>query len=297
MPFLRKALSMILNKTMCFGLSLPLKDVPSGFRLYNAEIFQEIDFSEKNFSVLVEILVKAYMNGFSIKEVPFHYQPRGKGKSHAKIIKFGLGFLRTFLKMWKMLNTILAAGYDDRAFYSRIPIQRYWQRQRYRIISGFASCPACVLDAGCGTSKILGAFPQAVGLDINFNKLRYNLSLGNSLVNGDIRSLSFKDSSFDTVICSEVIEHLKKEDCIFQELKRVLKKGGVLILGTPDYSRFSWVLIEWLYKHLIPGGYADEHISHYNKKDLVDYIENSGFKLDSYKYILGSELICKLIKE
>jgi ubiquinone/menaquinone biosynthesis C-methylase UbiE len=198
--------------------------------------------------------------------------------------------------MWKARNAITAADYDERAFYSRIPMQRFWQRQRYKIITSFAGYPHRILDVGCGTSKILGALPQAIGLDINFKKLRYNLSLGNTLVNADIRNLCFKDASFDEVICSEVIEHLEHQDCIFQELKRVLKKNGILILGTPDYSRFSWILIEWLYRRLIPGGYADEHISHYTKKDLVKRLQNSGFKLESYKYILGSELICKFVK-
>ncbi len=296
MPISRRILSMVLNRFLCFALSLPLRDISSGFRLYNAAIFNEIDFSERNFNVLVEILVKAYMNGFKVQEIPFHYQPRSKGRSHAKIIKFGVGFLRTFIKLWKIRNTIACADYDDRAFDSRIPMQRFWQRQRYKIICSFSGYQRRVLDAGCGSSKILGALAQAIGLDINFKKLRYNLSLGNPLVNADIKNLCFKDACFDEVICSEVIEHLKEEASIFSELSRVIKRGGFLILGTPDYSRPSWVLIEWLYKKLIPGGYADEHISHYSRKSLLAKMQNLGFKLEVYKYILGSELICKFVK-
>ncbi|MFH1778479.1 MAG: glycosyltransferase [Candidatus Omnitrophota bacterium] len=296
MPISRRILSTILNRFLSTALSLPLRDISSGFRLYNAEIFDEIDFSERDFNVLIEILVKAYMNGFKVKEIPFHYQPRSKGRSHARIIRFGLGYLRTFFKLWKVRNTIAAADYDERAFYSRIPLQRFWQRKRYKIICGYAGYPRRILDAGCGTSKILGAFPQAIGLDINLKKLRYNLSLGNPLVNADIKDLPFKDAVFDEIICSQVIEHLKQKDTIFEELKRVLKKGGILILGTPDYSRLSWRIIEWLYKKLVPGGYADEHISHYTRGDLVRRMENMGFKMESYKYILGSELICKFAK-
>ncbi|MDD5238342.1 MAG: glycosyltransferase [Candidatus Omnitrophica bacterium] len=296
MPLSRRILSIILNKSLSFGLSLPVKDISSGFRLYHAEIFKEIDFSEENFSVLMEILVKAYMHGFRVREIPFHYQPRAKGRSHAKIIKFGCEFLRTFLKMWKMRNTIASADYDERAFYSRIPLQRFWQRQRYKIIIGFVGYFNRILDAGCGTSKILGAFPQAVGLDINFKKLRFNLSLGNSLVNGYCTRLCFKDDSFDALICSEVIEHLKDNERIFLELKRVLKQGGILVLGTPDYSRWSWVMLEWLYKRIVPGGYADEHITHYTQKGLVQKLQGLGFQLEAKRYILGSELICKYVK-
>ncbi|MFC1709874.1 glycosyltransferase [Candidatus Omnitrophota bacterium] len=296
MPPLRRILSKILNRFLCFGLSLPLKDVSSGFRLYNAGVFKEIDFSEKNFNVLVEILVKAYMHGFIVKEIPFHYQPRREGRSHANIFTFGMGFLRTFLKMWRARNSIASADYDDRAFHSRIPIQRFWQRQRYNIICDLVGYRQRVLDVGCGTSKILAALPQAIGLDISLNKLRYNLSLGNKLVNADIKDICFKHECFDVVICSEVIEHIGRDDRIFQELIRVLKRNGVLILGTPDYSTFNWNFIEWFYKRIVPGGYADEHITHYSKKELVRLMENIGFKLESCGYILGAELICKFVK-
>lgn len=296
MPILRHILSVILNKALGFSLSLPIKDISSGFRLYHAKIFKEIDFSERDFNVLVEILVKAYMNGFSVREVPFHYQPRTKGKSHAKIFKFGLGYLRTFLKLWKIRNAISSADYDELAFYSRIPFQRYWQRKRYRIILNFTGWSSRVLNVGCRTSKILGALPQAVGLDINFKKLRYNLCLGNSLVNAEIGALCFKDAVFDKVICSDVIGYLEKEERIFLELRRVLKKNGILITGTPDYARLPWRLIEWLYKKLIPGSYAGKYISHYSRKDLIQKMLGLGFQLESYSYILGSELICKFRK-
>jgi ubiquinone/menaquinone biosynthesis C-methylase UbiE len=153
-----------------------------------------------------------------------------------------------------------------------------------------------ILDIGCGTSKILAAFPQAIGLDISYNKLRYNLSLGNELINADLKDICFKDESFDTVICSEVIEHIEKDYGIFQEMTRIIKSDGVLILGTPDYSTFSWNLIEWFYKRIIPGGYGDEHITRYNKEELVRLMESVGFKLESRKYILGAELICKFVR-
>jgi glycosyltransferase involved in cell wall biosynthesis len=296
MPWLRRMLSLAVNRFFCFALSLPLGDISSGFRLYNAAIFKEIDFSEKGFSSLIEIVVKTYLAGFRIQEVPFHYQPRHKGASHVRIIKFGFQFSRTFFKLWKIRNSIAAADYDERAFYSRIPLQKFWQRKRYKIITAFLGYPERVLDIGCGSSKILGAFPQAIGLDKDFKKLRYDLYLGNALVNADARCLCFKDNSFDALICSQVIEHLKDEGGIFKEMHRLLKSGGIVVLGTPDYARFSWRLIEWLYKKIIPGGYADEHVACYTARLLIERMQGLGFRLEARKYILGSELICKFIK-
>jgi ubiquinone/menaquinone biosynthesis C-methylase UbiE len=42
------------------------------------------------------------------------------------------------------------------------------------------------------------------------------------------------DNSFDTVICFQVIEHIKDDDALLREIKRVLKPGGRLLLTTPN---------------------------------------------------------------
>ena len=49
----------------------------------------------------------------------------------------------------------------------------------------------------------------------------------------------------------------------------MLKPGGRLVLGTPDYARWEWVYLEKLYARFAPGGYADEHIAHYTRDELL----------------------------
>jgi ubiquinone/menaquinone biosynthesis C-methylase UbiE len=153
-----------------------------------------------------------------------------------------------------------------------------------------------ILDLGCGSSKILEAFPQAIGMDVAFNKLRYRRRLINPLVNGDILAVPFKNHSFDELICSSVIEHVKDDKHIFKEFNRILKPGGILILGTPDYAKVLWNIIEKLYKHFHPSGYADEHITHYTFKGLHEKLQKYGFELVIYRYICGSEFIVKARK-
>ena len=62
-------------------------------------------------------------------------------------------------------------------------------------------------------------------------------------------------------------------------MARILRVGGCLILGTPDYSTIMWRIIEPLYGFFIPGGYKDDHITHYTRKKLVDIMKENGFKL------------------
>ncbi len=73
--------------------------------------------------------------------------------------------------------------------------------------------------------------------------------------------------------------------------------GGLLILGTPDYARWQWIVIEWLYQILLPQAYADEHITHYTYSELIgEFVEKRGYRLEAVQYILQGELIMGLRK-
>jgi ubiquinone/menaquinone biosynthesis C-methylase UbiE len=114
---------------------------------------------------------------------------------------------------------------------------------------------------------------------------------GNLVLNASAYDLPFKDESFNCVVCSELIEHIPSGKQPFLEMRRVLRPGGKLIVGTPDYSRLSWRIIETAYGFLAPGGYADEHITHYSQDSLIDLLKSLGFVFEESSYILGSELI------
>ena len=60
----------------------------------------------------------------------------------------------------------------------------------------------------------------------------------------------------------------------------MLQPGGLLILGTPDYGTVGWRTIEPLYGFFAPGGYKDEHITHYTREGLVALCRDWGFALE-----------------
>jgi dolichol-phosphate mannosyltransferase len=292
--FSRRFLSAALNLWMRRLLSLPVRDVSSGFRLYRREAVEGLELEGRNFEVLEEILVKSYARGHSVFEVPFTYFPRESGHSHARLFQFGLDLLRSSLKLWRLRNSVASADYDDRAFYSIIPPQRYWQRRRHRITTTWARGATHVLDAGCGSSLIIQSLNNAVGMDMSMGKLRFLRRHGIPLVRGSSFALPFKDDSFDCVISSQVIEHIPYEQSLFAEMRRVLQPGGTLIIGTPDYDTVGWRIIEPVYGMLMPGGYRDEHITHYTRRSLTDILARQGFVIEESAYIAGSELIMRL---
>jgi SAM-dependent methyltransferase len=120
-----------------------------------------------------------------------------------------------------------------------------------------------VLDVGCGR-KPYQKFTRAhryVGVDIDTPATR---ALAAADVFYDGRRLPFPDASFDTVICSQVLEHVFEPDAFVRELARVLRPGGRLVLSVP----FVWD------EHEQPQDYA-----RYSSFGLRALLERAGFTL------------------
>lgn len=106
MTRLRWFLSRTLNKFFTIGLSLPFHDISSGFRLYRASLLADLNLVSADFDVQEEILIKAYSRGTTIIEVPFHYSQRKSGDSHVNLLKFGVSYLKTFSRMWRLRRSL-----------------------------------------------------------------------------------------------------------------------------------------------------------------------------------------------
>ncbi|MEN6624971.1 MAG: glycosyltransferase family 2 protein [Candidatus Sumerlaeia bacterium] len=102
MSAFRAVLSKILNITFTTILQIPVKDISSGFRLYRRSAVEQISFDANDFDVLEEILIRLYVRGQRVLEVPFHYMPRKEGRSNAKLFKFAIAYLKTLCKMMRL---------------------------------------------------------------------------------------------------------------------------------------------------------------------------------------------------
>ncbi len=296
MPVLRRAGSRLLNGVFRRGLSLGVHDGSSAMRLYRTDVVNALQLAAADYDILQEVLVRAYAAGWRVLEIPLEYAPNPavRSKAHVALVA---AYLRTFWTIWKLRNSIAAADYDYRAHDSAIPLQRFWQRRRYRHITELVEGHGAVLDVGCGSSHIIGTLvPGSVALDILANKLRFARRFSVPLVRASGFALPFPDNSFPCVLCSQVIEHVPMVPSMIDELCRVLKPGGRLVLGTPDYDRWEWVWIEKAYGLAAPGGYADEHISHYTRDGLVADFTRRGYTHEATRYILRGELILAFTK-
>ena len=296
MSLSRRVASRVLNRLYRSALALPHRDLSSGFRMYRSAVLEDVGpVKAEGLDALQEILVKAFSQGWMIQEVPLFYR-QSRMWAKGRMTQLGMGYLRTLGGLIALRNSVKAADYDSRAFDSWIPLQRYWQRARFRVIRGMVDGTSRILDIGCGSSRILQSLPQAVGLDMQIRKLRWMRAPGRSLVAGSLSKLPFTDGAFDAVICSEVIEHIPREDIDLTDMVRVLAPGGTLVLGTPDYGRWIWRTLEDLYKRVFPQGYATEHINQYTRQSLRKEIEHMGLVVQDIQYVAASEMIFKALK-
>ena len=118
-----------------------------------------------------------------------------------------------------------------------------------------------VLDFGCGAKPYRKLFKNCtsyIGVDIN--NVGHIHKDENIDYYYDGKKLPFENNQFDNVFSSEVIEHIDNLDDIFDEINRVMKKGGYFLVTTPfvwneneipnDYCRYSSVGIKkMLNKH------------------------------------------------
>ncbi len=153
---------------------------------------------------------------------------------------------------------------------------------------------AKILDLGCGEGRhalaLRAQFPaiDILAVDINFQSLSVatekNSTLGNYasentsqstcfFIQADGMKLPFAENSFDVIICSEVLEHIKEYSGFLREIKRLLKKDGVFALSVPRAwpEKICWQLSEAY--HQVEGG----HVRIFNANKLNREVQQHGF--------------------
>lgn len=106
-----------------------------------------------------------------------------------------------------------------------------------------------VLDVGCGTKPYEKLFTRAteyIGMDYDSPE---NRNIKQIDIFYDTKKFPIQDETFDSIIFTQVLEHVFNPDEFLQEIHRSLKKGGQILMSVPfvwdehsqphDYARYS----------------------------------------------------------
>jgi ubiquinone/menaquinone biosynthesis C-methylase UbiE len=130
------------------------------------------------------------------------------------------------------------------------------------IISQLNQSKAPMLDLGCGNRPYKPHYPpgEVVGADV----VQSSHGCVEVILESN-KSLPFEDNRFETILCTQVLEHVENPYLVLSETHRILRPGGRMILTCPfiwelherphDYLRFSEY---WLTKNLVDTGFHIE---------------------------------------
>jgi ubiquinone/menaquinone biosynthesis C-methylase UbiE len=146
--------------------------------------------------------------------------------------------------------------------------------------------PDAILDAGCGEGFTLERLHhKGIGNILEGVDFQEVVMLGKEihphlkLKIGNIYELPFADNTFDCVICTEVLEHLKSPVQALKELYRVTKKYCVITVPNEPFFRTANFLRG---KNISRWGNDIDHIQHWSKRGIVKLLENH-FKIKNVR--------------
>ena len=160
---------------------------------------------------------------------------------------------------------MLPAEYQTMHF---VELKHWWFRARRRLLLELLAGlkrdradPFHILDFGCGTggnTTTYGRFGTTVGIEPDSNAVRLAQARGGaSYCCGNGVQLPFRAAAFDVIIASDVLEHIEADSAAVEEMVRVLRPGGSLIITVPAH--------QWLFSE---HDTALHHFRRYSKASL-----------------------------
>lgn len=197
------------------------------------------------------------------------------------------------------LNDRLAREHPIDDYYERSPLPvRLIEQKRLSIIRDMVGEErGCrILEIGSGGGHVLAMFrrSQLVANDVSgvfLDTARKNLEgYDAEFVKGEVTKVGFDASSFDRIICTEVLEHVKEPEPILEEIARLLRPGGhavitvpndPLILGLKRVVRITPV--GWLLRNRIEWGGDKYHLHTWTPRQFRRVLQRVGFRVDEYR--------------
>ncbi len=141
---------------------------------------------------------------------------------------------------------------------------------RFAINQNAIKFKGSLLDFGCGTKPYKELFvnvEEYIGIDLKIDGREESHVYVDKFYDGKV--IPFESERFDSILCTEVLEHVFNIDELLKEFNRVLKKGGKALITTP----FMWE------EHEMPYDFA-----RYTTPALQFLYEKNGFKvIDNFK--------------
>ena len=161
-------------------------------------------------------------------------------------------------------------------------VRQFTIRKKVKLINSLVkeATEKAILDYGCGTGEFLNACKSngwiTSGIETsdqarNFAQTNFGLHVKN------LNQFSeFKENSFDVITLWHVLEHVHRLDEALQNLRKVLKKDGRILIAVPNISSSDSMHYEKFWAALdVP-----RHLYHFSPGEMKKLLESNGLKLE-----------------
>jgi SAM-dependent methyltransferase len=143
---------------------------------------------------------------------------------------------------------------------------------------------AQILDAGCGQGLAFGLLEQhfqpaaITGIDIDAEQVRKAVAAAGQLAtpcsaqHTNASAPTFAAESFDIILCHQLLHHTSQQQETLQEFYRLLRPGGILLVGESCRSFINSVPVRLLFRH--------PQMAQKDAQGYIDLVRNSGFVFD-----------------
>jgi len=158
-------------------------------------------------------------------------------------------------------------------------VRKFTLRQKYVLVKNLISSGKTILDIGCATGEFLNEFRKygwtTYGVEPNFHaresaKKNYELN-----VCSEEEMSNFLDSSFDVITMWHVLEHVSGLIDRINEIARLLKNNGVLLVAVPNSKSFD----ADYYGKFWAAYDVPRHLYHFSPDTIKRLFEKYGFVL------------------
>jgi len=202
------------------------------------------------------------------------FYPKEKYYSYKKIDSSGFKFRMRMLLYNMYFNKVKKNSFKKLLLFPFLPFSR-----------GTIIEPGKkLLDIGSGSGQFLYEMKQ-FGINV------YGLEPGDfdrnsakkekiEIKNTDLLKARYQNESFDIITLNHVLEHIQYPRGTIKEIYRILKKGGKMVIGVPNYKCLAYSIFgkNW-YQLDVP-----RHFNDFSDKILVKILKEEGFRINKIRY-------------